>query len=187
MDDLTAVRRAVDRLVWGDIEPLLNLLADNVAFEVVGGGDEPDRATDWGQQAVADYFTGLGGLVAFWQIDWTGGGDQVIAWGRESFTVEGCGLEGGCEFALVFEVDGGRITRFQVVEDLRAKAIFSTSWTANLRPISTLSPSVSSRASSVPGSARTAARSGGPASGSSPAKSTGPVPFPASAMRPRAS
>ena len=64
----------------------------------------PTAGSSPGKQAVADYFTRLGGLVAFWQIDYTATGEQVIAWGRESFTVEGCGLEGGCEFALVFEL-----------------------------------------------------------------------------------
>ena len=118
MDDITAVRQAVDCLLAGDIEPLLNLLPDNVEFEVVGGGDEPDQSTDWGQQAVADYFTTLGGLVAFWQIDYAARADQVIAWGKESFTIEHTGLEGRCEFALVFDLSRGMITRLQVIEDL---------------------------------------------------------------------
>ncbi len=44
----------------------------------------------------------------------------MIAWGKESFTVEGCELEGGCEFALVFELSEGMVTRFLVIEDLPA-------------------------------------------------------------------
>ena len=69
---------------------------------------------------MAAYFTALGGLTAFWQIDYTATGRQVIAWGKESFTVEPCGLEGGCEFALMFEVEEGRVRRFMVIEDLGA-------------------------------------------------------------------
>ena len=120
MNDMTAVRRAVERLLEGTLEPMLGLLAEDVELEVVVGGDVPDRRTDWGTPAVADYFTALGGLVAFWQMDYTARGDEVIAWGKESFTVEHCGLEGGCEFALVFELSEGRITRLQVIEDLRS-------------------------------------------------------------------
>jgi hypothetical protein len=45
-----------------------------------------------------------------------GGGGS--AWGRESFTVEHCGLEGGCEFALVFALSQGKITRLLMIEDL---------------------------------------------------------------------
>ena len=85
MDDMTAVRRAVDRLLAGDLEPMLDLLAEDVRFEAAGGGDSPEYRTAWGKEAVADYFTGLGELVAFWQIDYGSEDGQVIAWGRESF------------------------------------------------------------------------------------------------------
>lgn len=119
MDDMTAVRRAVDRLLGGDLGPMLDLLAEDVEFEVEAGGDAPARRRAWGKQAVVDHFAALGELVAFWQIDYGAVDGQVIAWGKESFTVEGCGLEGGCEFALVFDLARGRIQRFLVIEDLR--------------------------------------------------------------------
>jgi len=68
---------------------------------------------------VADYFDGLGDLPAFWRMDeFSANGGRVIAWGDESFTVEGCGLEGETEFALVFDLRQGRITRLLVIEDL---------------------------------------------------------------------
>ena len=65
-----------------------------------------------------DYFTALrrdGGLLA---DGLRHGGDQLIAWGKESFTIEPCGLEGGSEFALVFDLSEGQISRVLVVEDL---------------------------------------------------------------------
>ena len=119
MDDLTVVRRAVEQLLAGAISPLLDLLADDVELEVADGGDPAGSPTDTGKRAVADYFTGLGGLTAFWQLDYTAAGEQVIAWGKERFTIEGCGLEGACEFALVFVIDDRAITRLLVIEDLR--------------------------------------------------------------------
>jgi ketosteroid isomerase-like protein len=118
MDDMTAVRRAVDRLLAGALGPLLDLLAEDVELELATGGDVPICRKEAGKQPVVDYFTALGGLVAFWQMDYTVTGGQVIAWGRESFTVEHCGLEGECEFALVFELSESRITRLMVIEDL---------------------------------------------------------------------
>jgi len=119
-NDIKSVRHAVDRILLGDLEPMLDLLADDVAFCVAVGGDEPICLEETGKQAVVDYFTALGGLVTFWQMDYTPRGDQLIAWGKESFTIENCALEGGCEFALVFDVSEGVITRFLVVEDLRS-------------------------------------------------------------------
>ena len=118
MDDLIAVRRAVDRLLAKDLGPLLDLLAEDVEFEVAMDDDGPTRWTAWGPQAVVDYFDGLGGLVAFWQMDYGTAPGQVIAWGKERFTVERCELEGACEFALVFEIAEGMVTRLLVVEDL---------------------------------------------------------------------
>jgi hypothetical protein len=118
VDDITSVRLAVNSLIEGDIEPLLNLLPDNVEFKLVGGGDESTIVTDYGQQAVADYFTTLGGFVAFWQVDYTAANRQVIAWGKESFTVGGTDLEGGCQFALVFELSDGMVISLVMVEDL---------------------------------------------------------------------
>jgi ketosteroid isomerase-like protein len=120
MENTIAVRGAVDQLLAGNLRPLLELLAEDVELEVADGEGGARNHTDSGRAAVADYFTGLGGLPAFWQMDYTAAGEQVIAWGTERFTVDGCGLEGACEFALVFEIADGAISRLLVVEDLRA-------------------------------------------------------------------
>ena len=119
LDEMTAVRRAVDGLLGGDLDPLLGLLAEDVEFEVAGG-EEPGSTKESGAHAVAEYFGALGGMVAFWQLDYSASGEQVIAWGKESFLLDRSGLEGGCEFALVFDLSDGRITRLQVIEDLPA-------------------------------------------------------------------
>jgi hypothetical protein len=118
MNDTIELRRAVYRILLGDLDPMLDLLAEDVEFCVAVGGDEPICLDDSGKQPVVDYFTALGGLVTFWQMDYTARADQLIAWGKESFTIENCEIEGGCEFALVFDISEGLITRFLVVEDL---------------------------------------------------------------------
>ena len=119
MDELTAVRGAVDCLVAGALAPLIELLANDVEFEVASGGDAPGCRKHSGRQAVADYFDALGDLTAFWRMDeFSAISGRVIAWGEESFTVKGCGLEGGAEFALVFDLRQGRATRLLVIEDL---------------------------------------------------------------------
>lgn len=120
LDDVAVVRRAMDPLLAGDVAPLLALLTTDVELEVAGADEDAAGTTGWGKQAVSDYFTGLGALTAFWQLDYTATGEQVIAWGTENFTVEGCELQGGCEFALLFEVSFGRITHVTVIEDLRS-------------------------------------------------------------------
>ena len=120
MRDLPPVSQAVDLMLKGELGPLLDLLAEDVEFCVAVGGEEPMCLEDTGRQPIADYLTAVGGLVSFWQIDYTTRGGRLIAWGKESFTIEKCRLEGGCEFALVFDVRGGRISRLLMVEDLPA-------------------------------------------------------------------
>jgi ketosteroid isomerase-like protein len=118
MDKLTAVSGALDRLPAGALGPLLDLLAEDVEFEVASGGDVRECRKDSGKQAVVDYFAALGGLVAFWQMEYSALGGRVIAWGDESFTVDGCELEGGTEFALVLDFRHDMVTRLLVIEDL---------------------------------------------------------------------
>jgi len=133
--DLAAVRHAVDQLLAGELDPLLGLLADDVQLEVADGGNAVELARDSGPQAVADYFTALGGITAFWQLDYAAAGEQLIAWGKERFTIEVCELEAACEFALVFDFDDGAITRLLVVEDLRAfvRGATSEGWAESVR------------------------------------------------------
>ena len=124
MDNMTTLRGAVDRVLGGDLDPLLDLLREDVVFQVFGGCEPSDGneslfcLEDSGKEAVADYFRAFGGIAAFWQMDYSARGDQLIAWGSESFTLEPCGLEGGTEFALVFDLSDGQITRLLVAEDL---------------------------------------------------------------------
>jgi hypothetical protein len=124
MDDTTDLRGAVDRVLVGDLGPLLDLLDEDVVFQVYGGcepadGDESRFCLEEsGKQAVADYFTAFCGLVAFWQMDYSARGNQLIAWGSENFKIERCGLEGESEFALVFDLSEGKISRLLVAEDL---------------------------------------------------------------------
>jgi hypothetical protein len=108
----------VDQLLDGRLGPLLELVAEDVEVEVAGGGDVPGSSMGSGTQVVVNYFTGLGALTAFWQIDYGAVDGQVIAWGKESFRIQGCGLEGEREFALVFDLSDGRIIRLLVIEDM---------------------------------------------------------------------
>jgi len=120
VDDLTAVRRAVDRLLGGSSSELLDLLADEVELDVTPGGRMASRSRGSGKQTVADYFAALGALVAFWQVEYTARGRRVIVQGTEAFTIQPLGLEGACEFALMFELSGGLVSRLQVIEDTRS-------------------------------------------------------------------
>jgi hypothetical protein len=118
MSDMAPLRQAVDQLLGGRMEPLLELVAEDVELAVAGVGEASESWTGSGTGAVVDYFTAMGALAAFWQIDYGAADGQVIAWGKESFTIGASGLEGACDFALVFDLAEGRIVRLLVIEDL---------------------------------------------------------------------
>lgn len=101
-----------------DFQPLAAHLADDVIFEVTPPDGEPTTPERRGKQAVVDYFSSLGDIVTFWQVQCFGDGERVVAVGAESFTLPPYGVTLGGEFALLLHLCDGSITRFLIVEDL---------------------------------------------------------------------
>jgi ketosteroid isomerase-like protein len=119
MDNTAIVKRLVDRILLADdLDPVLHLLADELSFKVAVPGAMPICFADWGKQSMIDYFKALGGIVTFWRVEYFADGDHVVAVGKERFTIETGDLAADSDFALVFDVHHGRITRLLVVEDL---------------------------------------------------------------------
>lgn len=101
-----------------DFRVLASHLADDVVFEVTPPEGLPTTPERRGKQAIVDYFTSLGDIVTFWQVQCFGDGDRVVAVGAESFTIPRHDITVGSEFALLLHVCSGVITRFLIVEDL---------------------------------------------------------------------
>jgi ketosteroid isomerase-like protein len=119
MDNTAIVKRLVDRILLADdLDPVLHLLADELSFKVAVPGAMPICFADSGKQGMIDYFKALGGIVTFWRLEYFAEGDHVVAVGKERFTIETGDLAADSDFALVFDVHNGRITRLLVVEDL---------------------------------------------------------------------
>jgi SnoaL-like protein len=119
MDNVALVKALVDRiLLAADLHPVLHLLADDLSFKVAIPGAMPICFADSGKQGMVDYFKALGGIVTFWQVEYFAKGDHVIAVGKERFTTGNSALTADSDFALVFDVQNGLITRFLVLEDL---------------------------------------------------------------------
>jgi SnoaL-like protein len=120
MDNILLVKSLVDRILLGeDLAPVVHLLADDVVFKVAVADDPPLQSLP-GKEAMVEYFRQLGDIVAFWRVQYSGEGEHVLVLGRESFTIGTCDIDVESEFALVFDVYDGLITRFMVVEDLSA-------------------------------------------------------------------
>jgi hypothetical protein len=112
------VKSVVERILAQDLEPVLDRLAEDLVFKLAIPGEVPICFEDSNRQAAVDYFSALGGIVTFWRVEYFARGENVIAVGRESFALGKGDDEVGSDFALVFRVGDGLITRFLVVEDL---------------------------------------------------------------------
>jgi hypothetical protein len=119
MDNTALVKQLVDRILLADdLDPVLHLLADDLSFKVAVPGAMPICFADEGKQGVVDYFNALGGIVTFWRVEYFAQGEHVIAVGKERFSMDNSALTADSDFALVFDVHDGLITRLLVVEDL---------------------------------------------------------------------
>ena len=119
MDNTAIVKRLVDRiLLAAELDPVLHLLADDLSFKVAIPGAMPICFADSGKQGMVDYFKALGGIVTFWRVEYFAQGEHVIAVGKERFTTRHCALTADSDFALVFDVHDGLITKLLMVEDL---------------------------------------------------------------------
>ena len=128
-DNLALVKGILDRmLASGDIQPLLDGLADDVMFTVATPQGSPDPYQGTGKAAVLDYFVALGDLVTFWRVQYSWGGARVVVRVEESFTIEPGGLAAHSELALLFELRDGLITRLLVVEDPPMSGGASEEW-----------------------------------------------------------
>jgi ketosteroid isomerase-like protein len=115
IDNLALVKEMLDRvLTTGEVRPLLEGLADDVAFTVTAPDAKPRDAT--GKAAVREYFQTVGDLVTFWRVKYSRNGERVAVLAEESFTIEPGGLEAESHVALLFELRNGLIVRLLVVE-----------------------------------------------------------------------
>jgi len=125
IDNLALVKEMLDRvLTTGRVRPLLEGLAEDVAFTVTAPDAKPREAT--GKAAVREYFQTVGDLVTFWRVKYSRNGERVAVLAEESFTIEPGGLEAESHVALLFELRNGLIVRLLVVESPPVSASVGT-------------------------------------------------------------
>lgn len=110
-DNLSLIRGVLDGMLEsGDVGGLVHRLAEDVEFSAPTGGGR-------GKAVVADYFDAIGPVTGFWQVRYAWSGARVAAMVEERFTVLPCAIRADSQFTLLFDVQGGLITRLRVVEE----------------------------------------------------------------------
>jgi ketosteroid isomerase-like protein len=121
MDNIALARRLIDTDDW---QPLLDHLAEDVAFKVTIPDGTPISGELHGKQAVVDHLTNLGELLEFRQetpLQFYGRDARVVVLGTEAVEIKKSGVTvPESEYATVLDFRDGMITRFLVIQDLSA-------------------------------------------------------------------
>jgi uncharacterized protein len=110
----------------GDIPNLLKLYTDDVEFVIPGASQAiPYAGIYRGKEAVATFFTKLHEAMEFERfepVEFIAQGDKLVALGYAKGQVRATGHSEEEEWAHVFQLRDGKVSRFQVYTDTAAVA-----------------------------------------------------------------
>jgi ketosteroid isomerase-like protein len=128
--NISIVRQGYEAFGRGDIQALLNLLAEDVEWTSSGPTDLPTAGTRRGRQQVAEFFTAVNELFTFERFEpktFIAEGERVVVLGEDRFQLKATGKVLDEAWAHVFTIRGGRIVGFyeyidtaEVMAELRA-------------------------------------------------------------------
>ena len=131
---------ALLKRVWAPLErgesqdfgAVFNLFADDVVFKTAQGEVR-------GKAAVIRYFASTAAMLDanpfVKPLEYYGEGDRVVQLGYETFTVKETGTKKECEWAFVYDIHDGRITRMVNIQDLSGVEEFAARALAEARAV----------------------------------------------------
>jgi len=109
----------------GDIKALLNLLAENIEWQLPEIENVPFSGTRRGHEQMGEFFASLVDTQEVQHFDpreFIAQGDKVVVLGHYAWHVKSTGREFGGDFAHVFIVHDGKVVRFHEYMDTAAAA-----------------------------------------------------------------
>ena len=129
-DNARVVQGLIAAFKKGDIQTVLNGLADDVVWEVPGPPAIPFAGRRFGRGQVAGFFGVLNDtaeLPVFEPRDYIAQGDKVVALGTYAGRAKTTGREFGSEFAILFTLRGGKVAEFyEYMDNANLAAAFDT-------------------------------------------------------------
>lgn len=119
------VQQVYDRFNAGDIEGVVNALGDEIDWLVPHNSKVPFSGARHGRDSVAAFFATLPEYMEPKSFDVQGmitQGNRVVAHGHFAWHVKTTGRDYESDFAHIWAVDGGKITRFHEYMDTAAMA-----------------------------------------------------------------
>ena len=117
------VQKIYDNFNAGNIEGLLGALADNIEWVIPDIPKVPFSGARRGRDSVAAFFSTVADHQEPKSFDVQaiiGQGDRVVGFGHYAWDVKSTGRDFEGDFAHIFTVESGKITRFQEYTDTAA-------------------------------------------------------------------
>lgn len=124
-DNEQTARKVFECFGRGDMPGMLGVIAEDVVWRMEGAEVVPYTGERHGHAGVVDFFQQLGGNVEFESFEpqeFIAGGDKVVVLGSERGRVRANGRTFVNDWAIVFTLREGKVTRFRCYEDTGAVA-----------------------------------------------------------------
>jgi uncharacterized protein len=120
------VQQAYSNFKTGNIEGLLNLLTDNVTWELPEIENVPFAGKRSGRAAVGEFFKIVAASqesLSFEPRELIAEGDKVVSLGRYEWRVKANGRKFASDFAHVFTIRNGKVVAFNEYTDTAAASL----------------------------------------------------------------
>src|SRR5712691_447817 len=117
------VQQAYSNFKAGNIEALLNLMSDDVAWTLPELDGVPFAGKRTGRASVAEFFATVGGsqeVVRFEPREFVAEGDKVVALGSYEWRVKATSREFSGDFAHAWNIRDGKVVDFHEYTDTAA-------------------------------------------------------------------
>jgi ketosteroid isomerase-like protein len=125
-ENTRVVKQAYDNYKTGNIPAVLNLLIERVEWQLPEMEGVPLGGKRKGRDGVAGFFNKLAELedvIRFEPREFIAEGDKVVALGTYTFRVKATRRDYTSDFAHLFTVQNGKISRFQEYMDTASAVI----------------------------------------------------------------
>lgn len=124
-ENLRVVRNLFECFARGDVPGIIRLLDDDVDWHIKGPAEVPYFGPHRGHDGVHDFFGKVGASTEFEHLtpeEFFAGGDKVVVLGSEHGRAKATDKSFDNEWAMVFTLRDGKITRFRSHENTAAVA-----------------------------------------------------------------
>lgn len=125
IENTNIVQNVYENFKAGEIKALLNLLSDDIEWQLPEIDNVPFAGKRRGQEQMGQFFASLVDtqeVQHFEPREFIADGDKVVALGHYAWHVKATGREFGGDFAHVFTMSNGKVIRFHEYMDTAAAA-----------------------------------------------------------------